>query len=156
MTIPTKIQVINDDDPILNMNKILSEDYLNGIMIAIFIFYPNSYAISDPPPLFIYKKDLINKIAAYDHIESCRALKGELIDNYEYRDLTPDDGTTALRIWDGTDDYYNLIQTDNVNEFLLGFIAINNYFSCDPKSYILGPPILSEGEVSHTPTILDL
>lgn len=66
-------------------------------------------------------------------------------------DHKADDGTTGIWILDygsgnkSIRSYWNLFQTDNIDEFMQGFEAMCKIFDLNYRDYILGVPMESEG-----------
>lgn len=64
----------------------------------------------------------------------------------KFRKLKPDDGTTGIWTYHNYDTW-NMIITDDVKEFMTGFISICDSFNVNAYNYIMGTPVQSEGEL---------
>ena len=151
-----------------------SSDFILGISVALLALFPNIthlYLLSNKrESLTINELKDINKIGtyiSYSNITTNDALKcysdkdgnavydrtcmfGKSQCICDFRDLTPNDGTKALWIFDHNETdgpRWNLIMTDNISQFLLGFKLICDNYGVDYKNYILGQPLSSEGSV---------
>lgn len=137
-------------------------DYVSGLCVAGFLLLKDYHFNVTIDTLTISQLEDINKLSSQGGYISFRnrttteALKCVMSDddtvNCEYRCLTPDDGTTAIWIFDHNEDdgpRWNLIMTDNIKAFVTGFDFMCKLVGANMWNYILGPPIGSEGGVSN-------
>lgn len=146
-----------DNNLILNITNSFTPDFISGLSVALFALYrdQNVHILADN--LSITKLEDINKIGFKGGYISQRsktrqeALQCATEDDKspwcKFRCLSPDDGTEAVWTYD-SNDRWNLIMTDNLEEFMAGFKYICDSANVDMRNYILGPSLTSEGGVA--------
>ncbi len=73
-------------------------------------------------------------------------------DSPNYRKLSPDDGTKGIWTFDHSDNgimYWNMILTDNIKDFISGWMFMYQSFGLNGWDFILDRPLESEGVIAE-------